>query len=175
MSVNLNLIDTVEQFGVPEEQEQRERFKIETKDQAAWALRKMSRIKAEQDENTQAAQVEIDRIAAWREEENEKLERSVSFFEGLLYEYFMDLREEDPKLKTMKLPHGALKMRALQPKYEYDEDALLSWAKENLPQAVVTKESVSKNPVKAHIKETGEVVPGVVVLQRPEKFSVEVV
>jgi hypothetical protein len=29
--------------------------------------------------------------------------------------------------------------------------------------------------VKAHIKETGEVVPGVVVLQRPEKFSVEVV
>jgi len=28
MSVNLNLIDTVEQFGVPEEQEQRERFKL---------------------------------------------------------------------------------------------------------------------------------------------------
>jgi len=55
MSVNLNLIDTVEQFGVPEEQEQRERFKIETKDQAAWALRKMSRSRREQDENIQTA------------------------------------------------------------------------------------------------------------------------
>jgi hypothetical protein len=173
--MSVNLIDSIENFGIPEDNEQRERFHIESKDQAAWALRKMSKIKAEIDENIMTAQAEIERITGWRDSENEKLERSAAFFEGLLYEYFMALRETDPKLKTMKLPHGALKMRAQQPKYEYDEDALLSWAKENLPQAVVTKESVSKNPVKAHIKETGEVVPGVVVLQRPEKFSVEVV
>jgi hypothetical protein len=175
MSVNLNLIDTVEQFGVPEEQEQRERFKIETKDQAAWALRKMSRIKAEQDENIQTAQAEIERITSWRDEENGKLERSISFFEGLLYEYFVQLRGDDPKLKTMKLPHGTLKMRAQQPQYEYDESLMLPWAKKNLPEAVVVKESVAKTPVKKHIKETGEMVPGVQMVERPEKFSVEVI
>lgn len=53
----------------------------------------MSKIKADMDENTQAAQAEIDRIAVWRNEENEKLQRSVSFFEGLLHEYFMQHRE----------------------------------------------------------------------------------
>jgi len=85
------------------------------------------------------------------------------------------LREDDPKLKTVKLPHGTLKMRAQQPQYEYDEAQLLPWAKENLPEAVIVKESVAKTPVKKHIQETGEVVPGVTIIERPEKFSVEVV
>ena len=173
--MSVNLIETIENLGVPEIPEERERFRIETKDQAAWALRKMSRIKAEQDENIQTAQAEIERITSWRDEENGKLERSISFFEGLLYEYFVQLRDENPKLKTMKLPHGSLKMRAQQPQYEYDEDQLLPWAKENLPDAVVVKESVAKTPVKKHIQETGEMVPGVQMVERPEKFSVEVV
>lgn len=173
--MSVNLIETVESFGIPEDQEQRERFRIEDKSQAAWALRKMSKIKAEMDENIMTAQAEMERIASWRDEENEKLERSISFFENLLYEYFVQLRDEDPKLKTMKLPHGTLKMRKQQPQYEYDEDVLLPWAKENLPEAVVTKESVAKNPVKKHIQETGETVPGVTIIERPEKFSVEVV
>lgn len=173
--MSVNLIETVESFGIPEDQEQRERFRIESKDQAAWALRKMSKIKAEIDENIMTAQAEIERITGWRDSENEKLERSAAFFEGLLYEYFMALRETDPKLKTMKLPHGALKMRAQQPKYEYDETLMLPWAKKNLPEAVVVKESVAKTPVKKHIKDTGEMVPGVEIVERPERFSVEVV
>lgn len=173
--MRVNLIETIENLGVPEIPEERERFRIETKDQAAWALRKMSKIKAEIDENIMTAQAEIERITGWRDSENEKLERSAAFFEGLLYEYFMALRETDPKLKTMKLPHGALKMRAQQPEFQYDETQLLPWAKENLPDAVVVKVSVSKTPVKKHIKETGEMVPGVTITERPEKFSVEVV
>ena len=173
--MSANLIETVEDLGIPEAPEERERFRIETKDQAIWALRKIAQAKADQDENTRAAQAEIDRIAGWRNEENEKLQRSVSFFESLLHEYFMQLREDDPKLKTVKLPHGSLKMRAQQPEFQYDETQLLPWAKENLPDAVVVKVSVSKTPVKKHIKETGEMVPGVTITERPEKFSVEVV
>ena len=173
--MSVNLIETIENLGIPEVPEERERFKIESKDQAAWALRKMSRIKAEIEENNRVAQAEIDLIVSWRDEENEKLERSISFFESLLHEFFLQLRESDPKLKTMKLPHGTLKMRAQQPQYEYDEEILLSWAKENLPEAVVIKESVAKTPVKKHIQETGELVPGVTITERPEKFAVEVV
>jgi len=173
--MSISLIEAIEDFGIPEEPEQRERFKIETKDQSIWALRKIAQAKAAQDENTKAAQAEIDRIAAWRNDENEKLQRSISFFEGLLHEYFLVLRESDPKLKTLKLPHGALKMRAQQPEFLYDDTDLLPWAKENLPEAVVVKESVSKTPVKKHIKETGEMVPGVQMVERPDKFSVEVI
>ena len=173
--MSVNLIETIENFGVPEVPEEKERFKIETKDQAAWALRKMSRIKAEIEENNKVAQAEIERITAWRDEENKKLQRSISFFEGLLHEFFLSQRESDPKLKTIKLPHGTLKMRKQQPQYEYDEAQLLPWAKKNLPEAVIVKESVEKNHVKKYIQETGEVVPGVTITERPEKFAVEVV
>lgn len=173
--MSVNLIETIENLGIPEAPEEKERFRIETKDQAAWALRKMSRIQAEIEENNKVAQAEIERVTAWRDEENEKLERSISFFESLLHEFFHSQRESDPKLKTMKLPHGTLKMRKQQPQYEYDEDQLLPWAKESLPEAVVVKETVSKNPVKKHIRETGEMVPGVTITERPEKFIVEVV
>lgn len=173
--MSIDLIKAIEDFGIPEEQEQRERFRIEDKSQAAWALRKMSKIKAEMDENIMTAQAEMERIVGWRDGENEKLQRSVSFFEGLLHEYFLTLRESDPKLKTMKLPHGTLKMRKQQPQYEYDEETLLPWAKENLPEAVVIKEAVAKTPVKKYVQETGEMVPGVTITERPEKFSVEVV
>ena len=173
--MSIDLIKAIEDFGIPEEQEQRERFRIEDKSQAAWALRKMSKIKAEMDENIMTAQAEMERIVGWRDGENEKLQRSVAFFESLLHEYFMQLREDDPKLKTMKLPHGSLKMRAQQPQFEYDEAELLPWVKENLPDAVIVKESVSKTPVKKHIRGTGEMVPGVTITERPEKFSVEVV
>jgi hypothetical protein len=173
--MSVNLIETIENLGIPEAPEEKERFRIETKDQAAWALRKMSRIQAEIEENNRVAQAEIDLIVSWRDEENEKLERSISFFESLLHEFFHSQRESDPKLKTVKLPHGSLKMRAQQPEFQYDETQLLPWAKENLPDAVVVKVSVSKTPVKKHIKETGEMVPGVTITERPEKFSVEVV
>ena len=173
--MSVNLIETIENLGIPEAPEEKERFRIETKDQAAWALRKMSRIQAEIEENNRVAQAEIDLIVSWRDEENEKLERSISFFESILHEFFLQLRESDPKLKIMMLPPGTLKMRAQQPQYEYDEEILLSWAKENLPEAVVIKESVAKTPVKKHIQETGELVPGVTIIERPEKFAVEVV
>lgn len=90
--MSVNLIETIENLGIPEVPEERERFKIESKDQAAWALRKMSRIKAEIEENNRVAQAEIDLIVSWRDEENEKLERSISFFESLLHEFFLQLR-----------------------------------------------------------------------------------
>ena len=37
-TMSANLIETVEDLGIPEAPEERERFRIETKDQAIWAL-----------------------------------------------------------------------------------------------------------------------------------------
>ena len=173
--LQMNVIDQIETFGIPEtEGEQKQAFRIESKDQAIWATRKIAQKVKEQRQNLEAAQAEIDRINNWMESENGKLDQEIQFFEALLESYFYRLREEDPKLKSLKLPHGTLKLRKQQPKFEYDEDKLLPWVKENLVSALVIKESVSKTTVKDYIKETGEVVPGVEVEVRPEKFSIEV-
>ena len=138
-------------------------------------MRKMAKNKAAQEENDAAAQAEITRITEWRDAENQKLQRGADFFTCLLQGYFLSSREADPAIKTIKLPHGALKMRAQQPEYTYDDGQLLAWAKESLPTAIVVKESVAKQQVKDHIKETGELPDGVTITDRPEKFSVEVV
>jgi len=151
------------------------RWEIKTKDAAAWALRKMAKIKAGMDENEIAAVKEIQRIVAWKEAENAKLQDSLNFFEFLLQGYFLESRKADPTIKTIKLPHGALKMRTQQPEYTYEDDQLLAWAHVNLPTAIVVKESVAKQQVKDHIKETGEIPDGVSITERPEKFSIEVI
>jgi hypothetical protein len=178
------LIEAVEDYeaaGIwPDEEQmvaatQCDQFQIATKDQAAWALRKMSKIQAEVNENALAADIEIKRIMDWRISENAKLQGSLNFFEYLLMGYFQEQRKADPSLKTVKLPHGILKMRAQQAEFAYDDEVLLPWAKEHLPAAVVVKESVAKNRLKDWLRETGELPDGVTITDRPDKFSVEVI
>src|SRR5665647_235446 len=148
----MNMIAEIDSFGIPEEQAA-QRFSISNKDQAIWAMKKIAKAKAEQTENQTAAQAEIDRVNTWLNSENQSLQKETTFFESLLREYFLTLHEADPKLKTLKLPHGSLKIRAQQPEYTYDESQLLPWVKDNLQDAVVVKESVSKTVVKNYIKE----------------------
>ena len=158
---------------------QPERFEIKTKDQAAWALRKMSKIKADLAENAAVAQAEIDRIMKWRVSEDDKLQQEMSFFEYLLMGYFQECRKADDKLKTIKLPHGSLKMRAQQPEYAYPpEEDMVVWAEANGDddlQLVITKKTVDKTKLKAYIKETGDIPNGLTITDRPEKFFVEVI
>jgi hypothetical protein len=135
----------------------------------------MSKIKAEKEENVRTAQAEIKRIDDWCQSENDKVQGSLSFFEYLLMGYFQEQRKADPSLKTVKLPHGILKMRAQQAEFAYDDEVLLPWAKEHLPAAVVVKESVAKNRLKDWLRETGELPDGVTITDRPDKFSVEVI
>jgi len=149
-------------------------FAIKTQEQAIWALRKLSKINSTKEESRVTAQREIDRIRAWVTGVEDKAEREAAYFNGLLRDYMNILREEDPKLKTLALPGGKLAFRKQQPEYTYDDAQLLPWVKNNLPDAVIVKESVSKTVVKNYLKETGEVIPGITVEERPDKFSVEV-
>ena len=149
-------------------------FRITDQGGAIWALRKMKLIDSRFNEVKGTAMAEIDKIQSWVKDEEEKAARSRGYFEALLRDYMLTLKEADPKLKTLSLPGGKLAFRKLQPEYTYIEEDILPWAKENLPEAVQVKESILKTPIKEHIKETGEYVPGVTIEERPDKFIVEV-
>ncbi|WP_031517715.1 host-nuclease inhibitor Gam family protein, partial [Desulfofalx alkaliphila] len=81
-------------------------------------------------------------------------------------------------------PYGTLKMRAQQPQYQRDDAAIKEWARVNRPEVLVQQEpkldwaALKKVLQVAGDKlvdpETGETVPGVVVVERQPKFSVEV-
>jgi len=165
-------------------QGEKERFKVTNKDSANWCLRKMRALKAEIEENARIAQEEVERIQQWLQDVNTPLERSMQYFEGLLMEYHMKVYAEDPKIKTIKLPHGTLKMRVQQPEYIRDDEKLLSWLKQNgmnefvkiieKPEWGQLKKKVQIAGKMVVFKDTGEVIEGVTAQERPPKFSVEV-
>ncbi len=170
--------------------ETRESFRIETQDQANWACRKLARIESKRAEIKATAEREIARIQEWAMSETQRLDEEAEFFTALLDAYHRRVIADDPKAKTITLPYGVLKLRAQQPEYIRDDRQLLPWVEANKPDCVRVKKETDwarlkselqfvPDPERPHIlvavdPATGERVPGVEALERPDKFSVEV-
>lgn len=172
-------------YQVPETEEARETFRINDLDQAGWAVRKYARIERRRAELRQAAELEITRIQSWLKGEEEKIDQQESFFANLLADYHRRILEADPKAKTITLPHGTLQMRAQQPEFRRDDNALMAWIKSEPSLAerfIRTKEEVAWVDLKRDLKVSedgtvvtawGEIVPGVVAEIRLPQFSIK--
>ena len=165
-----------------EDTQEKERFKIENLESANWAFRKLAAIERKKKEIQELANKEIERIRAWEQQEIGSLDSSKEFFEGLLTEYFTREREKDPKFK-ISTPYGKVSARKQQPKWNYDENKLVAWLKENNQNLLRVKYEPDKNEIKKTYKivgtnvvtEDGEIVEGITVEERPEKVTIKVV
>lgn len=173
--------------GETEAAPERQRFKIENKEQLFWVMKKYRKIMEEKLENEAVAEKEIERIKNWLEKENEKLQQRLDFFAGLVEEYHRTLLEQDPKKKTLTTPYGSSKLRNLGPELIYDDERLIAWIEANTeePEKYI---NIKKTPNKQRLKkdtevvddrllvfkDTGEIVEGIAVLPRPPKFSIEI-
>lgn len=177
---------TLEEYldQIPEGEQERERFQVDTAEKADWALRKLAKIRRQRQENRRLAGAEIDKVKAWLAAEEERLERDEDYFLGLLADYHRRVLAEDPKAKTVRLPHGRLLMRAQPPEFERDEERLLEWLDaRGMAEFVRTKREpdwqrlkplVAATPGGAVVvADTGEVVEGVRATIRPPKFAAE--
>ena len=163
---------------------EKEGFKIQDKGQAQWALRKISALQAQIDENKALAEKEIQRVKEWEESENKAHEDSIGYFTALLQEYMLKEKSENPGLKSIKLPHGTIRLRKQQPNYIREDEKLIEWAKkENRTELINVKESLKWGELKKEIlnnngqavhKETGEVIEHIQIQERPDKFEVVV-
>lgn len=164
---------------------QDEGFRIDSDDKAEWAVRKIRQAQLAIEKRRQFVQREIERLQAYLQAETERHERSIRFFEAHLRAYFERLRAEGAlgNRKTYRLPHGALQVRASGPKFERNDEQLLPWAK--AVGLVRIKEQPDWPAIKGRLhvtdslavvdRETGEVVPGVIVVEPAgETFSVKV-
>lgn len=62
--------------------------------------------------------------------------------------------------RKLALPHGTV-FTTRREHFEWpDDDALVGWAKDHLPEAVRVKETPDRAALKAHVKETGELPDG---------------
>lgn len=120
----------------------------------------------------------LDKFAA---EQIESINKRKRYYDGALEDFAVRELENSNK-KSIKLPYGIIAIKKQQPQYDYDDEAIISWAKDVAPEFVKTtvKESLNKAELKKQCKVTngelylsGMKVPGVVVTDRDDKFEVK--
>ena len=169
-------------MGETTEEEAKKRFRIESTEQANWAFRKLRAINVKSNEIKELAAAERQRIDEWEKKELSVLENSTEFFEGLLAEYFIKQRELDPKFK-LSTPYGRVSSRKQQPKWNYEDEKVLNWLKENDKELIRVKYEPDKREIKKKyevvgntvVTEDGEIVEGITVEERPDSINIKVV
>jgi len=165
--------------------ENQETFKIEDLKGASWALRKIKECKESILEKEELARVEKERIDNWLIEETKSDLVSLEYFNGLLLQYYKELKQKDPKAK-ISTPYGKVTSRKNK-KWNYtNEEGFIEYLTSNgYNNLIRTKKEIDKNAIKEKYiakdgmfidKETGEieVLPFVDVVEE-ENISVKVV
>jgi hypothetical protein len=118
-------------------------------------------------------------VKAWADREKRRAEReemTLLFLFGRQIEAWTkdQIEKLNGRRKSISLPAGTVAIRSENPKLVIDdEDAVLGWVRENLPQALLTQEKVMKSVLNAHFEATGEVPDaGVHVEPARETFSI---
>lgn len=155
--------------------EVREGFKIENLETANWAFRKLRALEEKENEIKALAEVEINRISTWKENELKQYEGVKQYFEFLLSEYFKNEKAKDKKFK-LSTPYGKVTARKTN-KWTYDEEKLKDYIKTNDLPFIKVKEEIDKAGLKKCFKdgintETGEVIPGIAI-EEIESISVK--
>lgn len=166
------------------------RFKIKDIDSANWTFRKLRAIEVKANEIKQLAQQEKARIEEWEKGELKVLEDNKEFFQGLLTEYYVIEKEKNPEFK-LTTPYGKVSSRKQQPKWNYEEEKLIPYLENYDPKLIRVKKEVNKADFKEVVKnkkgfmllkdgtiisnETGELIQGVTVEERPDTINVKVV
>ncbi|OLQ52622.1 hypothetical protein BHT95_07040 [Bacillus paralicheniformis] len=178
--------------AMPQEDEGPEIFEVHDLDTAAEAQRRVAYFKRKQaeidevaDKQIERLKMQIERLEHWQEEAKKEYVEREDFYKHRLERY---MREEVRKMqengkkpkKTIKLPYGTIKLVKQQPEYQRNENDLLEYAESK--GFVRVKKDVDwaaiKNKAKVFgdklIDADGELIPGVTVVDREDKFTVEV-
>ena len=161
-----------------EEEEIRDQFDIDTDQKAEWALNKIREAKADRDRWVEFYKGQIEKV-------KDQCDNRIANLEFMLRKYFMtgDLMLKETKTqKSYQLPSGKLVLKKQGPEFDHDDAKLVPWLEENAPSMVKVEKSSKWGDFKKMvtifngnvIDMNGEVVPGVTVTERDEKFVVEV-
>ena len=128
-----SLEDFLATIGQPEGFDYGNAFAINNDDEALWAMRRLAQAQRRIDVVKAQAQVELDRINAWIEQNTVANGQTVEYFERILGDYLMRVRENDADgRKSLDFPDGKVTSRVVSPKVEVtDLDAFLTWAEAN--------------------------------------------
>ena len=172
-----------EALKIIDEITEQEGFTIDNDNKAEWALRKISEERAETQRFVNICNTMISEYQFKAQQAQDKLEQKTSFLIAQLEAYFKTVPKHETKTQaTYKLPSGTLKLKKQQPEFSKDEEKLLTWIKANGYIQTKVKEMVDWAEFKKLLKfegenaidRNGEIVDGIKVVERPDKFEVEI-
>lgn len=143
-------------------------FAIDCEQHANWLVKKIV-----------SARMYLDRVKAFAEQETRRAQReeqTLMFLFGRQLEGWA--KGEIDKLhkrKSLALPAGCVGFRTVASKLVIDdEQAVMVWAKQNCPKAIVVVERLSKSQIDEYVKESGEVPEsGVHIEPEAERFFIK--
>jgi len=162
-------------------EEVKETFKVDSDSAAEWSLQK---IKEHQEEHERIKRLCESMINEYKErmiENDKELERNTGWFKSQLRNYFDSVPHKSTKTQeAYKLGLGKLVLKKQSPEAKRDDVILLQWIKDNGYTHIKTKESVDWAEFKKELKQVdnmyvtanGEIVEGVTLLERDDKFEV---
>jgi hypothetical protein len=154
-------------------------FVVTNDQQALWCIKQIKEAEAE-------ANALLDHYATQAEAVRKSLDDTRRRMNALLLPYFQGVPRKVTKTQeSYTLPGATLLLKHQAPEYKRDADKLLAYLKTNAPEYVKTKvtETPSWEDYKKRVAvsgssvvdtETGEVVDGVTVEERPDRFEVKI-
>lgn len=163
-----------------EPEKQRPRFVIDTDSKADWCLRKIKEKQAERERW-------IEHYKSLEQKTTAAIDDDIAYFTGLLEEFMHKqidggFAKETKTQASYPLPTGKLVLKHQEPEYKPDDETLVPWLEKNKPDYVKVQKSADWAGLKKTlilngttlITEDGEIVPGITVTPRPDKFKAEV-
>ena len=157
-------------------QEEEQEIEVRSDIEAKWQIERRNKIIADRDELISFYE---DQIRAVREDADFK----IGFIDRSLYAFFMSKPHQKTKTQEyVKLSCGKLVLKTQNPEYKRDDKTVIAWLKENQGgKFVKVEEKLDWAGLKAATgvidgriaTSDGEFVPGVEVVEREPKFTVE--
>lgn len=175
----------MEAFGLEAEPEGIKKFKITDDGCADWAVQKIAEERAELLRIKLLADEQIERIMEKVAAAERRCENGTSFFTTKLMEYFETVPHKQTKTtRSYRLLSGTLKKKLGSNSLQQDEAKLVEYLKASGNTDMIKRtESPKWGDFKKRLeivggqvvdKETGEIVEGVEIVQKPDTFVVEV-
>lgn len=192
MSISLSELERIMLMAEAEELnindiESEDGILIRNNSDADFYIKLINRFRREIDEINEFVDAELERqvrlYESYREERLRPIENQIRFYEEALRTYTMN-ELADSNRKSIKLPNGTLAIRKQQPSYNYNEEEVMQFLKENeLEQYITTKttESLNKKDIKKdfivnnnnQLVYNNKIVPGASVEFKDDKFEVK--
>ena len=153
-----------------------EEIEVRSDIEAGWQLERRKKLLADRDELIAFYEAQIEAV-------KEDADYKLGFIERALFAYFKTKKHTKTQTQEyVKLPLGKLMLKKQNPEFKRDDAKVIEWLKENgAPEFVKVEEKLDWANLKkattivgnAIVNTDGEIIPGVEVIEREDKFCIE--